>query len=185
MLVARIGKPHGLRGEVTVQAHTDAPRQRFAPGSVLATRPDRGPLTVRSARLHQGVWLVAFEEAADRGAAEALRGTRLVVGPDETATDGRADAPADPDDVDDETESGWYPHELVGLPVRDRDGAAIGEVTQLLTRPAQDLLAVRLTDGRTGLVPFVQALVPVVQTDGDPAQRHVVVDAPDGLFDLP
>lgn len=198
VLVARIGRPHGLRGEVTVQTHTDTPRERFVRGAVFETRPSRGTLTLRSARPHQGVWLLAFEEAADRSAAEALRGSRLVLDvPVEgvAGPSGRADAagsdaertaaagdPAAADDV--VPEEGWYPDELVGLPVRDVAGAVIGEVTQLLTRPAQDLLQVRLLDGRTGLVPFVAALVPSVVATGDRAQRHVVLDAPAGLFDL-
>lgn len=173
-LAARIGKPHGLRGEVTVQLHTDSPRERFERGAVFDTEPDRGPLTVRGARVHQGTWLLAFEEAPDRTAAENLRGTRLFV-PAETA---------EAADDDDESE-GWYPEELVGAQVRDPGGAAIGTVTDLLLRPAQDLLAVRLDDGRTGLVPFVRAIVPQVHADGPADERFVVVDAPDGLFDLP
>ncbi len=171
-LVARIGKPHGLRGEVTVRLHTDVPEQRFAVGTQLLTRPaDAGPLTVRSARVHNGIWLLAFDEASDRTAAEALRGTELVVDEDD------ADAGRDDD--------GWYEDELVGVPVRDVDGRTIGEVTALHVRPAQDLLEVRLSDGRTGSIPFVEALVPVVAMSGDPEQRYVVIDPPAGLFDLP
>ena len=84
LLVARIGKPHGLRGEVTVQTHTDDPEARFAPGVVYATEAAPGSgvprsLTLRTARLHQKVWLLGFEEIPDRTGAESLRGTRLVV----------------------------------------------------------------------------------------------------------
>ena len=79
-VAARIGKPHGLRGEVTVQVHTDDPQGRFVPGATFATEPpDRGPLTLRSVRVHQGIYLLGFEDHLDRTAAEALRGTRLLV----------------------------------------------------------------------------------------------------------
>lgn len=169
-LVARIGKPHGLRGEVTVQAHTDTPQERFVPGTVFATEPDRGALTLQGARVHQGIWLLAFEEVADRTAAEALRGTRLLLHMDLDATE--------------DGEDGWYAEELVGVAVRDVDGEVIGEVIDLVTRPAQDLLEVRLLDGRTGLVPFVEALVPTVHAGAGVEDAHVVLDAPDGLFDL-
>jgi 16S rRNA processing protein RimM len=164
-LVARVGKAHGLRGEVTVQLHTQDPYGRFVPGVPLHVDPPQaGPLTLRSARSHNGTWLLAFHEASDREAAERLRGVRLFVD--------LADEPTD--------EDSWYEDELRGLRVVDPAGAVLGEVAGLLTRPVQDLLVVRLTDGREALVPFVAALVPVV----DPAGGRVVVDAPAGLFDL-
>jgi 16S rRNA processing protein RimM len=86
VVVARIGKPHGLHGEVTVQLHTDDPEARLAVGSVLATQAAEGSgvpkaLTIRSTRVHQGIWLLAFEEIPDRSGAESLRATRLVAAP--------------------------------------------------------------------------------------------------------
>lgn len=165
-VVARIGKPHGLRGEVTVQTHTDIPQDRFVVGAEFDTEPDRGALTLVSARLHQGIWLLGFEQAGDRSAAEALRNTRLLV--------------AEEDEGDDDA---WYEEDLVGVPVVDPSGERIGEVSALHVRPAQDLLEVRLLDGRVGLVPFVADLVPSVEEGPDGVER-VVVDAPPGLFDL-
>ena len=85
-VVARIGRPHGLRGEVSVEVRTDVPEQRFVPGAVFATDPaDRGPLTLVSARDQGGLLVLGFSEAGDRSAAEALRDTLLVV--DATASD--------------------------------------------------------------------------------------------------
>lgn len=167
-VVARIGKPHGLRGEVTVQLHTDAPEERFVPEARFETDPDRGPLTIAGTRVHQGVWLLRFEEAGDRTAAEALRGTRLLL--DEDATD------------DEDDEDAWYEDGLVGVQARDPEGAVLGEIIALDVRPAQDLLTVRLLDGRQALVPFVAEIVSTV--DLDPADPHVVIDAPPGLLDL-
>ncbi len=173
VVIARIGKPHGLRGEVTVQLHTDLPERRFADGAVLATQADPGSgvprtLTVRSTRVHQGVWLLAFEEVADRTGAEGLRGTRLVMDPDDAAV------------VADDDEDTYAEADLVGLTVVDPSGSTLGEVAGLQLGAAQDRLVVRLTDGREGLVPFVAALVPEV----DIAGGRVVLDAPPGLFDL-
>ena len=106
LLVARIGKAHSLRGEVTVQAHTDDPAARFVPGARFTTEAVAGSgvpreLTLRSARLHNGIWLLAFEGIPDRTGAEGLRGTRLLV---DTETI---------EDADDE--DAWYEDELVGL----------------------------------------------------------------------
>ena len=172
VVVARVGKPHGLRGEVTLQLHTDEPERRLGVGEVLATEAAPGSgvpreLTVRSTRVHRGIWLVAFEEVPDRTGAEGLRGTLLVLDADEAA------AVEDDEDV-------FAEAELVGLPVLDPGGAVLGEVAGLEIGAAQDRLRVRLADGREGLVPFVAALVPEVDVEGG----RVVVDAPAGLFDL-
>ena len=110
--VARIGKPHGIRGEVTVQVLTDAPDDRFVRRhrSSWWSRPQLGPLTVRSARWNKDILLLGFEEIETRNEAETLRGAKLFIETEELD-----------DDDDDE---GWYEHELVGLEVRvgDRGG---------------------------------------------------------------
>ncbi len=172
VLVARIGKPHGLHGEVTVQLHTDEPERRLAVGTAIDTEAASGTgvpraLTVRSTRVHNGVWLVAFEEVPDRTGAESLRGTRLVV-------DG-ADVLPDDDEDDVFTED-----QLRGLTVVDPAGTVLGEVGGLELGAAQDRLVILLPDGREAQVPFVTALVPEVDLEAG----RVVVDAPPGLLDL-
>lgn len=165
VVVARIGKAHGLRGEVTVQVLTGAPDERFVPAATFATDPDEtGPLLVRSARDHNGILLLGFEGIEDRTGAEALRGTKLLANPLE-------------DDGDEDT---WYERELVGLVAVTVSGEEVGEVTALESRPAQDLLVVRLKDGRLARVPFVAAIVPEVDIEGG----RVVLDPPAGLLDL-
>src|SRR4249919_2587123 len=83
VVVGRIGKPHGLRGEVTVDVRTDEPERRFARGSTLRAEPPPGSasslrtVTVAASRRHQSVLLVTFEELTDRGSAEAARGIVL------------------------------------------------------------------------------------------------------------
>ena len=164
VVVGRIGKPHGLRGEVTVDVRTDEPDLRFAAGARLAARPPRGverTLTVGRTRWHQGVLLVTFEELADRNAAEAARGIVLHATLDASAT------PEDPEE--------FYDHQLVGLAAYDVSGIALGEVTAVVHGAAQDLLGVRTPDGRDTLVPFVSALVPEVDLA---AGRVVIADRP-------
>ena len=174
VLVGRIGKPHGIRGDVTIDVRTDEPEHRFAPGSVLRCEPPRGShathrtLTVESAKWHQSVLLVHFAEISDRTAAEAARGILL-------HADLPADAtPADPDE--------YYDHQLVGLAAYDVDGTALGEVTGLVHGGAQDLLVVRTPDRREALVPFVKALVPEVDVPGG---RVVIADRPGLVTPLP
>ena len=168
-VVARIGKPHGIRGEVTVQLHTDDPAGRFIPGRVLPTRAasDSGTpktLTVRSARDHNGTWLLGFEEIPDRTGAEGLRGALLLL-------------PADAPEVEDDA---WYAQDLVGLRAERPDGRLIGTVTGLVVGAAQDRLVLDLASGGTAEVPFVRALVPVVDVPGG----RVVIDPPEGLLEL-
>lgn len=163
VVVARIGKAHGLKGEVTVQVHTDIPQERFVPGAQFATDPlARGPLTVRAARLHNGIQLLAFEEAPDRTAAEGLRGIRLLAPPDEEESDA------------------WYAEDLVGMVVVDTSGATVGRVAQVHLRPAQDLLEVTKEGGGSAYLPFVDEIVPEVDVDA----ARIVVDPPAGLLDL-
>jgi 16S rRNA processing protein RimM len=166
VVVGRIGKPHGIRGEVTVELRTDEPERRFAVGTTLRAERPRGAaspwpeLTVTATRWHQTTLLVRFEEVVDRTTAEAARGILLhaTVSPDES--------PDDPEE--------FYDHQLVGLAAEDVDGRALGEVTGVL-HGAQDILQIRATDGRDTLVPFVAALVPEVDVPGG---RVVVADQP-------
>ena len=167
LVVGRIGKPHGVRGELTVDVRTDDPNARFATGSSLRTDPaERGPLTVAAAHPRSGGLVLAFEGVGSREAAEALRGTVLLVD--------SAELP----EIEDADE--WYDHQLVGLAAVDQAGGALGEVADVVHAPASDLLVVRDADGREHLVPFVRELVPAVDVPGG----RVVIDPPEGLFDL-
>jgi 16S rRNA processing protein RimM len=166
VVVGRIGRPHGVRGEVTIEVRTDDPDARFRVGTALRTDPaDRGPLTVTGARWHREVLLLAFEGYDSREEVEALRDTLLEV------------PVAELPDLEDP--DSYYDHQLVGLAVRLPDGTALGEVSAVRHEGA-DLLVVRRTDGGELLVPFVAAIVPTV----DVAGGHVVVDPPEGLLDL-
>jgi 16S rRNA processing protein RimM len=162
LLVGRVGRPHGIRGELTVQVRTDDPDLRFAPGSVLATEPaSRGPLTVRSSRWHSGRLLIAFDGCADRSSAEDLRGTLLVMDSEEAG-------PAGPEEFRD--------YQLIGLDVVTVAGEPVGTVTDVLHH-GQDLLVV---GPRQILVPFVAAIVPEVDVNAG----RLVIDPPPGLLDL-
>src|SRR6478672_9273547 len=129
LTVGRIGKPQGLRGEVTVEVRTDAPEVRFAVGSVLLTDPtERGPLTVASTRDQNGRLMVAFEGVEDRNGAELLRDTLLQV-----------DAASIPPSEDPEE---FHDFELVGLAAELPDGTAVGVVGEVLHLPHGDVLSV-------------------------------------------
>jgi 16S rRNA processing protein RimM len=166
VVVGRIGRPHGVRGDATVEVRTDEPERRFAPGSSLQTdRSDPSCLVVGGHRWHSGRLLVHFEGVDDRTAIEALRGTVLSVEID------LSERPSDPNE--------YYDHQLVGLTVVDQAGEVLGVVAEVV-HGAQDLLVVSRPLGGEALVPFVTALVP----DVDLTAGRVVTSLPEGLLDL-
>lgn len=168
VIVGRIGRAHGLRGEVSVEPRTDDPDVRLGEGARLHTEPETvGPLTVSTSRWHGGRLLIRFAGVADRSAAEGLRGVRLL-------------AEVDPDERPDDPEE-FYDHQLTGLRAVTTEEVPVGEVTEVVHLPGHDLLAVRAPDGREILVPFVAQIVP----DVDLTAGRVVLDPPDGLLDAP
>jgi 16S rRNA processing protein RimM len=165
LVVARIGRAHGIKGQVSVEVRTDEPELRLAPGAVLATEPaSAGPLTVADGRVHSGRLLLRFKGIDDRTGAEALRGTLLIADIDPTQS------PEDPEE--------FYDHQLIGLDVVLADGTPVGELAAVLHLPAQDLLSVKRPDGSEALVPFVHEIVPEIDLDA----RRVVLTPPPGLL---
>ncbi|MFL5995771.1 MAG: ribosome maturation factor RimM, partial [Streptomyces sp.] len=134
LVVARIGRAHGIKGEVTVEVRTDEPELRLAPGAVLTTDPaSAGPLTIETGRVHSGRLLLRFEGVRDRTAAEALRNTLLI-------------AEVDPNEQPEE-EDEYYDHQLIDLDVVTEDGTEVGRITEISHLPSQDLFIVERPDG--------------------------------------
>jgi 16S rRNA processing protein RimM len=166
LIVGRIGRPHGVRGDVVVGVRTDEPEARFVVGARLDTDPvGLGPLTVAATRWHSGELVVRFAGISDRTVAGELTGTWLSV------DSGMLDTPQDPDEFRD--------HQLIDLTVRTKDGEVIGVVSDVL-HYGQDLLAIRPAADPEGelLVPFVRAIV----TEVDVAGGTLVIDPPQGLL---
>ncbi|MFT4299466.1 MAG: ribosome maturation factor RimM [Aeromicrobium sp.] len=160
VVVGRVGRAHGIRGELAVEIRTDEPERRFAPGSsvVCAGRT----LTVASARRHGARLVVRFAEIADRTEAETLHGQIVEAEVDDAETPG--------DDA-------FYDRQLIGLKVC-AGGRTVGTVRRVDHLPSQDLLVIDVS-GRDVLVPFVEALVPEIDLD---VGTLTVVDLP-GLLD--
>ncbi|MFH8518053.1 ribosome maturation factor RimM [Streptomyces gelaticus] len=166
LVVARIGRAHGIKGEVTVEVRTDEPELRLGPGAVLATEPaGAGPLTIETGRVHSGRLLLRFEGVRDRTAAEALRNTLLIAEVDP------AELPEDPEE--------FYDHQLMDLDVVLADGTEIGRITEITHLPSQDLFIVERPDGSEVMIPFVEEIV----TEIDLAEQRAVITPPPGLID--
>lgn len=164
LVVARIGRAHGVLGEATIEVRTDQPEDRFYIGSVLATEPTTfGPLTITSVRDHNGTLLLGFKGVSDRNQVEELRDVLLL---------------ADVDIEADSTEDDFHVQQLLQCQVNTQDGLEIGPVTDVINLPGQDVLAVDY-NGREVLIPFVKAIVPIV----DVKNRKITVVPPAGLLD--
>ncbi|TQE20628.1 ribosome maturation factor RimM [Streptomyces ipomoeae] len=166
LVVARIGRAHGIKGEVTAEVRTDEPELRLAPGAVLLTDPtSTGPLTIEAGRVHSGRLLLRFEGVRDRNAAEALRNTLLI-------------AEVDPEELPEE-EDEYYDHQLIDLDVVTKDGVEVGRITEISHLPSQDLFIVERSDGSEVMIPFVEEIV----TEIDLAEQRAIIDPPPGLID--
>ena len=165
VVVGRIGKAHGIRGDVTVELRTDEPDKRFAVDTqVLVQHDAHAPLIVVEARDHSGRMLVRFRGIDDRNAAEALRGLIL-------------EADIDPQELPEDDDE-FYDRQLIGLIAQTQDGLELGTVTDVVHLPGHDLLAVHSELFGEVLVPFVQEIV----TDVDILNGVVTMDPPGGLF---
>ncbi|MFI6860986.1 ribosome maturation factor RimM [Streptomyces sp. NPDC050421] len=166
LVVARIGRAHGIKGEVTVEVRTDEPELRLGPGVVLATEPaSTGPLTIETGRVHSGRLLLRFEGVRDRTAAEALRNTLLI-------------ADVDPEELPEDPEE-FYDHQLMDLDVVLADGTEIGRITEITHLPSQDLFIVERPDGTEVMIPFVEEIVSEIDLE----EQRAVITPPPGLID--
>jgi 16S rRNA processing protein RimM len=168
--VGRLVKAHGLKGAFKLELYTDSPEQRFAAGAVLDLQvPETSPwfgkkVEVAELRFYNSMPVLFLKDIVDRSTAETLVRAILLVNAD------LADLP--------EEEDAWFDHQLVGLKVL-RDGIEVGQVIRVEHFPAQDLLVVKTATVDEVLVPFVKAIVPVV----DMAAGTLVVTPPIGLFE--
>ena len=146
LLVGRIGRAHGINGEATIEVRTDEPDTRFAVGASVQTDA-HGALFITSHRRHNGILLLGFQNISDRNHIEKLRDTLMYSEVD-------VDAPG-------QDEDDFHVLQLIGCEAFLESGEKLGEVSDVINLPGQDLLAIASAAGEV-LIPFVRQLVPVV-----------------------
>jgi 16S rRNA processing protein RimM len=166
VLVGRISRPHGIRGQVIVTPETDFVEERFRAGAVLWTRSDRGDeeLTVSSARIQNGRPVIGFEGFATIEDVERLAGRELRVPEDALQPLG---------------DGAYYLHDLVGCVVETTSGLRIGEVQRVDGGAGASVLSVAGARGEV-LVPLAADIC----TEIDIAARRIRIAPPDGLLEL-
>ena len=165
LVVGRLGRPHGVHGEISVEVRTDEPELRFAKGSKLSLKENQQLLTVLESRWHQEKMLVKFEEITDRDQANDIKGKTLVIEIDPNSIETKKDQ--------------YYEFQLTGLKVIDKNKETLGQIKEVITGLAQDLLVVATVDKKEVLVPFVKQIVINVDLN----QKLITMDPPLGLFD--
>ena len=166
VLVGRVARPHGIRGQVVVNPETDFVEERFAPGAVFWTRSARGDerLVVETMRLQGGRPVLGFEGFSTIEDVERLAGLELRV----------------PEEALQPLDSGtYYQHQLVGCVVETKNGEHVGSVTRVDGGAAGSLLTVEGANGEI-LIPFAADICVHV----DAAARRITIDPPEGLLEL-
>lgn len=166
VVVGRVARAHGNRGEVIVNTETDFPAERFRVGGALHVRRAGRieTLTISSVRFHRGRPVVALAGVASMDDAEALAGAELRIEPAALVTLG---------------EGAFYRHELIGCRVETAGGGRVGEVTAVESGPVVDRLVVAGARGEI-LIPLARDICVTV----DPAMRLIVIVPPEGLLEL-
>ena len=166
VLVGRVARAHGNRGQVIVDPATDFPEERFKPGSVLSVRRSHriDALTVESIRFHRGRPILGLAGIETMDGAESLAGSELRI-------------PADA--LHALPPGSFYHHDLIGCAVQTRDGDAIGTVTGVDGDAGGSRLIVQ---GRGGdvLIPLAEHICVDVNVPG----RKIIVQPIEGLLDL-
>ena len=166
VLVGRIARPHGLRGQVAVNPATDFIEARFRPGATVWTRSEghETPLTIASARVQNGRPVIGFEGLSRIEDVEWLPGLELRV----------------PEEALQPLETGrYYEHQLIGCAVETVQGAPVGPVVRVDGGVGGSRLVIA---GRRGeiLIPLAVGICVEI----DVVARSIRIDPPDGLLDL-
>ena len=162
LVVGRIGRAHGVLGEATIEVRTDEPEQRFIVGGKLTTSSGR-ELTIKSTRWHNQILLLSFEGINDRDQIETLKDELISSNVDFSNL-----APGE-----------YHYQQLLGAQVFLQNGELVGNVTDIVALPGQDLLAVDYL-GREVLIPMVRAII----TNIDIANKKIEINPPEGLLDV-
>ena len=166
IVVARVARAHGNRGEVILDLQTDFPEERFKPGAAIFVIRDGAPvsLTIESVRFHRGRPIVKLSGVETMDQSEAMAGQELRIAPEALQ-----ELPA----------GSFYHHDLVGCLVQTAGGETVGRVTAVEGGGVSSRLVVR-RHGEEIQIPLAQDICVSV----DVAGRTIVVNPPEGLLEL-
>jgi 16S rRNA processing protein RimM len=171
VIVGRIRRAHGIKGELVVESLTDTPDAIFASGRRVFAGTSEGEPTRDRLEMHvsrsspfKGGWIIAFEGILDKTTADSWRGRTLLLPEDEVQPPG---------------DNELFIADLVGMRVVHVNGETIGEVTQVFELPQGLMMDVRRDTGRSVLLPFHEQTVVNVDAEA----RMISVDPLEGMLD--
>lgn len=147
VLLGQIGAAHGIKGEVRIKSFTDAPLDITTYGPLQTNRADL-EITITNSRLSKGLIIARLKGIADRNMAETLNGVKLFTNAENLDT------------LEDEDE--FYHADLIGLTAHDADGKEIGTLVSIENYGAGDIIELKLTNGKTELLPFSKKVAPEI-----------------------
>lgn len=161
LTVGRFRKPHGVKGEVSMDILTDFP-DRIVVGKKVYVGESYQPMEVSNIRWHQQMLLLSFEGIEDRDQAGFLRNQLAFV-----KSDGLPELP----------EGEYYFHQLIGLTVVDESKKIIGKLEDILETGANDVYVVRTEAGEEILLPAIEAVI----LDVDLENKQMIVRPPEWI----
>lgn len=162
LVVGKLGKPHGIHGEIVMDVYTDFP-ERLEVGVVVYIGPQHKPIQIARRRPHPRGLMLSFEGFQSREAVADLRNLLVQVP--------TADRPALPDGE-------YYQHQLLGLQVIDEGGLELGLVTAIIETGANDVFVVKDKEGSEVLIPDIEPVI----LDIDLGEKQIKVHMLPGLL---
>lgn len=167
--IGRIVNTFGIRGQLKVIADTDFPEERFAKGNQLSILKDEKVVqvvTVKTAQLHKGTYIVSFEEFDNINFVEGFKGAWLAISEDQ-----QEELPEDE----------FYHHQIIGLEVVTNDGVQLGKVKEILSLGSNDVWVVKRKQSglKDALIPYIDDVVKEVNLE----KGEAVIELMEGLID--
>ncbi len=163
VVIGRLRKPHGLRGEMLLEVLTDYPEARFYPGAVIHVGPRRLALTIRDVKPHRDGLLLTFEGYPDRTSVEPLRNQWVTIEAEEV--------------IPPQEEDEYYDFQVLGMQVRTEAGQHLGRLVEIIETAGNDVFVVEPEVGPEILIPSIAEVVQEVR----PEEGVVIVRLIPGL----
>lgn len=163
LIIGHLRRPHGVRGEMVMEVHTDFP-ERIKKGAKVFVGESHQAMLIDSARFHNEGSIIKFHDVNSPEDAGRFRNLWVYVA--------SADRPPLP-------KGQYYFHELIGLQVVDENNKTIGKLTEVMETGANNVYVVTRDDGSEVLLPAI----PSVILDVEMGRRLMRVHLLDGLLD--